>query len=303
VGERVNERVHERTEQEGKVTMCGRYQLASDPRPLVEALGADDPGGVLDGFESRWNIAPSEPPRAPDSRARTPRRLTRVPIVRLRDEEDEAETGELVMDEVLWPLVPGWAKGEVPKYSTANARSETMAEKPSFRAAWRAGRRCLVLASGFYEWQAAGGDAVDGDAPGDAAGRAGDRGRGRQSRAPRGKGPKQPWLLTPANERWFCFGGLWERSWSGDGTAVRSCTIVTMAANPLMREIHNAGKNRHRMPLMLSGAGREDWLAGGIEQALAAIEPFPADEMLARRIGRAINDPSRDAAEVAEPLD
>ena len=255
--------------------MCGRYQLVVDPRTLLETIDAG-PWTVPPGttFEPRWNIAPSEPPRPAGSKASTPRRLTRVPIVRAAD--DAADTGGdgLRLDDVLWPLVPGWANGEVPKYSTANARSETMGEKPAFRAAWRAGRRCLVLASGFYEWQ--------------------DTGRG---------GAKRPWCLEPGNERLFCFGGLWERSRTAGGEELRSCTIVTMAANALMREIHNAGRNRHRMPLMLDAAGREAWLHGSADEARAAIAPYPADEMRATPIGRAINNPNRDAPDVVEPLE
>ena len=76
-----------------------------------------------------------------------PRRITRVPIIFRRG-------GELVGEEAIWPLIPVWARGEVPKYSTANARSEEMAGKPAYRNAWRREQRCLIYASGFYEWQA-----------------------------------------------------------------------------------------------------------------------------------------------------
>ena len=100
-----------------------------------------------DGFEPRYNISPSEPPLPAGSRRASPRRITRVPIVLQRGDE-------FVGEDAIWPLIPVWARGEVPKYSTANARSEEMADKNAYRNAWKREQRCLIYATGFYEWQA-----------------------------------------------------------------------------------------------------------------------------------------------------
>ena len=245
--------------------MCGRYHLTRDPLETLRASGAGALPGERDPFAPRYNIAPSEPPPPPDSKRATPPRLTRVPIARRRD-------GEGVVEEAVWPLVPVWAKGEVSRYSTANARSETMRESRTFGHAWKGGQRCLIPATGFYEWQDV------------------------------GERTKQPWDLEPLNEPFFTFGGLWEVSYASDDTAVLSCTIVTVPANPLMTEIHNAGKNRHRMPLILAPEDRAAWLEGSPADADALVASFPADEMAARAIGTAINNPSFDDPRVLEPL-
>ena len=245
--------------------MCGRYHLVADPEELLRSCGVDTLRGPDDPFGPRYNIAPSEPPHPPGSRRTSPPRLTRVPIAR-----KDGAAGSAVAEPAVWPLVPLWAKGEVTRYSTANARSETLRESRSYRHAWESGQRCLIPATGFYEWQDAGGRV------------------------------KQPWSIVPTNEDFFLFGGLWESSRGEDGEEVLSCTIVTVEANPLMREIHNAGKNRHRMPLILPEEAREAWLAGSVDEAGAAIGAFPADEMAATPIGTAVNNPGFDDPKVLE---
>ena len=246
--------------------MCGRYHLVRDPREALDAFGAAPPR-PSPPFSPRYNIAPSEPPLPPDSRRRTPPRVTRVPVARRAEDGAEATA-----DEALWPLVPPWANGQVTRYSTANARAEGLAESRTYRRPWERGQRCLIPASGFYEWQDAGGRV------------------------------KQPWTIEPLNDALFTFGGLWEMSFTSDDTPVLSCTIVTVAANPLMREIHNAGKNRHRMPLIVAPEHRDAWLGGSLEDASALIVPYPADEMRAYEISTAINNPGFDDPTVLEPL-
>ena len=100
--------------------MCDRYNIIEDPQAWMDAL--DVVYSILDedGFEPRYNISPSEPPLPAGSRRATPRRITRVPIVLQRGDE-------LAGEDAIWPLIPAWARGEVPKYSTANARSEEKA--------------------------------------------------------------------------------------------------------------------------------------------------------------------------------
>lgn len=246
--------------------MCGRYRLARDPRQEFASLLRDDIRERVVPFVPRWNIAPSEPPLPESSTRKTPRRMTRVPII-------FAAAERLVCEDAVWPLIPAWARGEVPKYSTANARSETMREKNSFRHAWSHAQRCLIPADGFYEWQAV-----------------------------EGRSAKQPWCIHLQNEPSFTLGGLWERSTTTNGDPVLSCTIVTVDANPLMQEIHNAGKNRHRMPLILAAEQRDAWLSADNAAADDVVKSFPADEMAAYPIGTAINNPGFDDPKVAEPV-
>ena len=116
------------------------------------------------------------------------------------------------MEMLKWGLIPSWADDPGIGARMINARSETVAEKPSFRRAFKE-RRCLIPADGFYEWQ-------------------------------RTSGGKQPYYLRTKSGRPFAFAGLWE-SWDGDGSEIHSCTILTTDANDLVGEVH------HRMPVIL----------------------------------------------------
>lgn len=246
--------------------MCGRYHLIEDPHAMLESLGAETVPGPRDPFAPRYNIAPSEPPLPPNSKRATPPRLTHVPIARRHE-------NELVAEEAVWPLVPVWSHGEVTRYSTANARSESMRESRTYAKPWERGQRCLIPATGFFEWQDV------------------------------GERTKQPWTIGPLNDDFFVFGGLWEVSRTRDDAPVLSCTIITVPANPLMREIHNAGKNRHRMPLVLAPEDRAVWLDGSTDDADGLVAPFPADEMTAHPVSTAVNNPGLDDPKVLEPVD
>ncbi len=246
--------------------MCGRYRLSTDPRTELERFDLDDMLDRWNPFQERWNIAPSEPPLPAGSERAAPRRLTSVPIA-------YADGNRAVGEQAIWPLIPLWANGEVPKYSTANARSETMAEKNSYRHAWEHGQRCVLFADGFYEWQAV-----------------------------EGRKTKQPWCIRLKDEPMLAFGGLWERSRTKDGDDVLSCTIVTVDANPLMREIHNSGRSANRMPLILPAERVGDWLRGDVDTARDLVATLPAEAMTAYRIGTGVNNPGFDDPKVAEPV-
>ena len=217
-------------------------------------------------FEPRYNIAPSEPPLPSGSARASPRRITRVPIVYRRGDE-------CIGEEAIWPLIPVWARSEVPRYSTANARSEEMADKNAYRNAWKRERRCLIYASGFFEWQA----------------RPGHR-------------TKQPWHIRLKGEDGFAFGGLWECSRARDGTEVLSCTIVTLRANELMRGIHNSGRNRHRMPLILPRDAQRAWLEAPSVSAMAMVATVPSESLEAWPVSTAVNNPNFNDAHVLEPI-
>lgn len=167
-----------------------------------------------------------------------------------------------------WGLVPFWAHGVAPKYSTINATIERLAEAPTYRGPWKRGQRCILPAAGFYEWQ----------------------------QRPAGK---QPYFVRVADREVFGFAGLWDRSVAPDGTVVHSCTIITMPANRLMAEIHNS---RQRMPAILREADHESWLHGTPEEARAALIPYPEENLLAWPVSTRVNSPRNDDEGLIRPL-
>jgi putative SOS response-associated peptidase YedK len=158
-----------------------------------------------------------------------------------------------------WGLVPGWAKEPSIGNRMINARAETAAEKPSFRSAF-ARRRCLIPADGFYEWAA-------------------------------GSTPKQPYLISRRDDGLFAFAGLWE-DWEGeDGAVVRSCTILTTAANATLSTIHA------RMPVILDPADYAVWLSPAERDAdarTALLAPCPEPWLRLQTVGLRVNNARRD---------
>ena len=180
------------------------------------------------------------------------------PVVRL-----SRETGERELMVMRWGLVPYWSKDGKASFSTINAKSETVATSPAFREAWR-NRRCLIPADWFYEWQK-----LDEKA-------------------------KQPYAIAMKDDSMFAFAGLWE-SWKDKATGrkLRTYTILTTDPNELMEPIHN------RMPVILAPEDYERWMAPTDPGHLPIdlLKPFPAEEMKAWKVGRAVgntrnNDPS-----------
>jgi len=137
-----------------------------------------------------------------------------------------------------WGLIPSWAGDAKSAFKLINARAETVAEKPAFRGAFKA-RRCLIPADGFYEWQTLG-------------------------------KVKQPYLFRLRSGQPFAFAGLWERWQPPAAPAVESCTLITTAANDVVRPYHD------RMPVMLAPA---DWSAWLDRADVALLRPYPAAEM------------------------
>jgi len=176
--------------------MCGRYAFFSPAEAVKRIFALDD----VPELEPRYNIAPTQT----------------VPAVRTGEE------GARAFAMLHWGLVPKWAKERAIGNRMINARSETLAEKPSFREAFKK-RRCLVLADGWYEWQVA-------------------------------AGGKQPWFIRRKDARPFAFAGLWER-WKdpSNGSMLESCTIVTTDAAESIRKIHE------RMPVVLEETDWDRW--------------------------------------------
>ena len=166
-----------------------------------------------------------------------------------------------------WGLVPFWAHGVPPKYSTFNARIERIDSAPTFRGPWSRGQRCILPAAGFYEWQTRG-------------------------------ARKQPYFIKLVDREVFGFAGLWDRSTGTDGS-VESCTIVTLPANSLLTEIHNTG---HRMPAILREEDHEAWLSGSLDEARAALQPYPDGLMLAYPVSPRVNSPKNNDETLIRPL-
>jgi putative SOS response-associated peptidase YedK len=220
--------------------VCGRHTLRTPVETLAEEFGITGP---LPEVPTRFNVAPTQ----------------EVAAVLEEDEQRKLEM-------LRWGLIPSWADDPAIGNRMINARSETAAQKPSFRSAFRK-RRCLVLADGFYEWQKT------------ASG-------------------KQPYYIRMGDGSPFAFAGLWE-SWGKYGEEVRSCTILTTEANGLVGEIH------HRMPVILPAEEYDLWLdpdMGEAEPLLDLLRPYPDDLMEAYPVSRFVNSPSNDSEQCVESL-
>jgi putative SOS response-associated peptidase YedK len=177
--------------------------------------------------------------------------------------------GANVLEKLHWGLVPFWAKDASIGSRLINARSETVAQKPSFRSAFKR-RRCLILADGFYEWTGP-------------------------------KGNRQPVYLTLPDEAPFAFAGLWE-TWDDKGRAdeaYASCTILTRAASAAVRPIHP------RMPVILSPQGYAAWLDPALQDAdrlTRLLESRILTELVHRPVSRRINAARHNEAANIRPL-
>lgn len=224
--------------------MCGRYSLTTPMEAVRQVFGFPERPNLA----PRVNIAPSQ----------------EVAAVRLED----GEAGARRFAWLRWGLIPSWAKDPAIGNRMINARAETLAEKPAFRAAFRR-RRCLIAADGFYEWTTE-------------------------------QGRKQPYRITLKDGAPFGFAGLWER-WDGPGGdgAVESCTIVTTEANERLRAIHP------RMPVILAPESFDTWLdpATSTAEAQGLLRPAPAAWFTAYRVSPKINSPANDDLALIEPLD
>jgi len=222
--------------------MCGRFTLTDPDADLAEQFNLPEVPDV----QPRYNIAPTQP----------------VAAVRLNTRSGQRE---LVM--LRWGLIPSWAQDPEIGSRMINARAETAAEKPAFRAAFRR-RRCLVVADGFYEWQ-------------------------------KQAGPKQPIYIHLRDRKPFGFAGLWEFWKDPEGKAIESCTLLTTEPNDLIRNFHN------RMPVILSPEYYEPWLNPEIED-LDVLQPmlkaYPAEEMEAIPVSRWVNNPDNEGPRCVEPL-
>lgn len=222
--------------------MCGRFTLTSTPEELARRFGLDEAPALA----PRYNIAPGQ----------------EVLVVR-----SAADTGGRSASLLRWGLVPSWAKSPSVGNRMINARAETLASKPAFRAALRR-RRCLVLADGFYEW------------------------------AKRGA-LKQPFHIGLREGGPFGFAGLWEHWSDPDGAVLESCTIVTTDASATIRDIHP------RMPVILAPEAEAEWLDAAQsdpDTLLPLLRPLPDDALSFHAVSDRVNRPGFDEPACLEPV-
>jgi putative SOS response-associated peptidase YedK len=222
--------------------MCGRYFLEASLDDIEALVG---PLAAAPRLERRYNIAPEQP----------------IPVVR------NDAMGERHLALLRWGLVPAWSKGPDNRYSMINARAETVAEKPAYRAALRY-RRCLVPASGFYEWR------------------------------PTGRGHKQPFVIRRADHGLMCFAGLWEHWMGADGSELESCSIIVTEANRAVAPVHD------RMPVILDPRDFDTWLDRGhqhTDDLLPLLKLCDPQALQVYRVSREVNNPQQDGARLIQP--
>ena len=222
--------------------MCGRFTLRTPLTVLVEQFHFDMGNAQL---SLRYNIAPTQD----------------VATVRLVD-------GQRQLALLRWGLIPSWAKDPKIGASTINARADTVATKPAFRAAYKR-RRCLVLADGYYEWLRVG-------------------------------KTKQPYLYEVEGSQPFALAGLWE-SWRGaagpDSPPLESCTILTTEASELASQVHD------RMPVILEPGDYDSWLNPDSGDVAYLLAPFDAAKMTARPVSTYVNNARNEGPEcISEQL-
>jgi putative SOS response-associated peptidase YedK len=218
--------------------MCGRYSLVSTENIATRFSVTQEQGTFL----PRYNAAPQQT----------------MPVI--------IDGSQPRLMEMRWGLIPAWSKEPRVAFSTINARAETVTTSPTFRKAFKS-QRCLVPATGFYEWQKT------------------------------GKG-KQPYCFQLHGGELFAFAGLYDIWRDDDENELYSFTIITTDPNPLVAPIHN------RMPVVLR---RDDELVWLNPKAAAAhlktlLTPYPADEMELFAVSRAVNNPANQDATLIQPL-
>jgi len=221
--------------------MCGRFAFYSPHEAIVRLFGV----ATASEIEPRWNIAP-----------------TRF-IATVREVGGPREVAML-----YWGLVPSWAKEKAIGARMINARSETLAEKPSFRNAFRR-RRCLVLADGYYEWQRTG-------------------------------ATKQPYFIAFDDGQPFGMAGLWER-WRdpASGEPLESCCVVTTAPASAIAHVHD------RMPAIVPPEGYAEWLDPtneATDRLARLLQPCQRADLRARPVSSRVNDARHQGADLVEPI-
>lgn len=227
--------------------MCGRFVLNANAEQLQLLFDlAERPHELA----PRYNIAPTQP----------------VAIIRT---EGRGDALKRVLTYAQWGLIPSWAKDPAIGNKMINARAEGIDEKPSFRSAFKR-RRCLIPATGFYEWKKKGSS-------------------------------KEPYFISMEDGELFAFAGLWE-TWSpADGGQVDTCTIITTEPNAMMADLHN------RMPVILRRDDYAFWLGAGMDatsqeadELKSLLRPFADEEMVAWPVAARVGNPRNEGADLIQ---
>lgn len=195
--------------------MCGRYNIISDSQALIDGFSIMILSLDANRLEPQQECFPGE----------------MLPVIRHTDAGRELTL-------MRWGLIPSWSKTEKPKFSTINAKAETLQEKPTYRLPFQR-RRCVIPATGFYEWQGP-------------------------------KGAKTKYLVQKPQAELFAFAGLWDR-WQGEHETIESFTIITTSPNREMSEIHE------RMPVIFDPDQVTQWLdpqADNLQQLQVMLAPY-----------------------------
>ncbi|MDF1607756.1 SOS response-associated peptidase [Hoeflea sp. YIM 152468] len=231
--------------------MCGRFSLTATPDEVQELFGLEE----IEDFPPRYNIAPTQP-------------ILIIAGDRRRPEGDNRTDRRALL--ARWGFLPGWVKDPTEFPLLINARSETAAEKASFRAAMRH-RRVLIAASGFYEWQ----------------------------RPPKGSKEKSAaYWITPKQGGIVAFGGLMETYMSADGAEIDTTAILTVSANAMIARVHD------RMPVVIQPQDFSRWLDCLNQEPRHVSDlmaPAPDDFFEAVRVSDLVNKVANSGPEVQEP--
>jgi putative SOS response-associated peptidase YedK len=219
--------------------MCGRFIRTATAEELAEEFDIET---VESELQPSYNIAPSQ----------------EIAVV--------FKSEKITLRPMRWGLIPSWAKDESIAQNLINARAETLAQKPSFRNAFKKSR-CLIPANGFFEWKKIGAS-------------------------------KMPMFIRLKSNRLFAFAGLCEQWKNSEGKTIHSCAIITTEPNSLMQSIHN------RMPAILHKKDYARWLdkAADVERLSALLAPFDAEAMRASRVSTAVNSPRNNSPECIAEL-
>ena len=218
--------------------MCGRFALYSSVQAIV------DYAKILNRMQElnpNYNVAPGQ----------------RIPVI------INKQDGKY-FDIFQWGLIPFWAKDPKIGYKMINSRAETIAEKPSFKYAFKR-RRCLIPANGFYEWR---------------------------------KKDKQPFYIHLKDRELFTFAGIWENWKSPEGMNIKTCSIITTESNEFMQPIH------HRMPVILDREKEFDWISDKMEDSkmlLPFLKPYEKN-MLVYEISKEVNSPRNNYKELIQSI-
>ncbi|MFB3894865.1 MAG: SOS response-associated peptidase [bacterium] len=220
--------------------MCGRFVIL-DPEMIIRKYNIQKKPAFT--FTARYNIAPSQ----------------EIPIV-LRDTANRLEL-------MKWGLIPFWAKDPDIGNRMINARAETLAEKPSFRSSLKS-KRCLIPASGFYEWKEVG-------------------------------GRKMPYLIKLKDTPLFSFAGLYDIWLDEQKQEIKTFTIITTVANDYLAPIHN------RMPVIFNEHDENLWLDKSIDtgKLITLLNPYPSEFMEAYSVSPAVNNIKNDSVDLIKPIE